>query len=93
MLRPTTTMSLLAGRKRWYAASASPAQSAQRVGSMSSTTVPWPGSSGISTWKPASASASATPRIDPGLPVKPCSDDARRAVPSPCVRPGFGAGR
>src|SRR4029079_10175093 len=43
---------------------------------MSSTRVPWPGSRGSSTWKPASANASATPRIEAGLPVKPCRTTA-----------------
>src|SRR5256885_13981692 len=43
---------------------------------MSSTDVPCPGRSGSSTAKPAAASASATPRIDDGLPVKPCSTRA-----------------
>src|SRR5438445_4952970 len=40
---------------------------------MSSTDVPWPGRRGSSTAKPAVAKASASPRIDCGLPVKPCS--------------------
>src|SRR5713226_6522450 len=43
---------------------------------MSSTDVPCPGRSGSSTAKPAAASASATPRIDDGLPVKPWSTSA-----------------
>src|SRR5207248_6845955 len=43
---------------------------------MSSTDVPWPGSRGSSTAKPAAASASATPRIDDGVPVKPWSTSA-----------------
>ena len=42
--------------------------------------VPWPGSNGISTVKPASASASARPRIDWGLPVKPCRTERAAAV-------------
>src|SRR3954468_15057555 len=49
---------------------------------MSSTDVPCPGRSGSSTAKPPAASASATPRIDDGLPVKPCSTSA------PCGPPG-----
>src|SRR4051794_11595705 len=49
---------------------------------MSSMAVPWPGSSGSSTAKPARANASASPRIDWGLPVKPCSTRA------PCGPPG-----
>jgi hypothetical protein len=43
---------------------------------MSSSVVPWPGSRGSSTVNPAAASASARPRIDWGLPVKPCSTSA-----------------
>ena len=73
MLRPPTTMRSARSARRWYAASTSPVQSAQRVVSMSSTVVPWPGRRGSSTWKPAPATASASPRIDDGLPVKPWS--------------------
>src|SRR6266705_2315909 len=63
-------------------ASAAPDQSAQRVASMSSTDVPWPGSSGSSVANPAAANACASPRIDCGQPVKPCTTNA------PCGPPG-----
>src|SRR5438094_7844004 len=43
---------------------------------MSSTDVPWPGSSGSSVANPAAANACASPRIDCGQPVKPCSTRA-----------------
>src|SRR5437899_2117730 len=43
---------------------------------MSSIDVPWPGSSGSSTAKPAAANAWARPRIECGQPVKPCSTRA-----------------
>ncbi len=56
-------------------------QSFQRVSSMSSTAVPWPGSNGSSTVKPASARATARPRMDCGLPVKPCNTSAPRLSP------------
>ena len=56
-------------------------QFAQPVSSMSSMAVPWPGRSGNSTVNPASASASASPRIDCGLPVKPCNTSAPRVSP------------
>ena len=73
MLRPATTMRSARSARRRYAASTSPVQSAQPVVSMSSIVVPWPGSTGSSTWKPPPAIAWASPRIDDGLPVKPCS--------------------
>ena len=47
--------------------------------SMSLTSVPWPGSRGTSTCRPAPAIAAATPRIDDGLPVNPC----RASTPPP----------
>src|SRR5687768_1651024 len=40
---------------------------------MSSMRVPWPGSVGISTSKPAAENAAAGPATDIGWPVKPCS--------------------
>src|SRR6266480_4748898 len=43
---------------------------------MSSTDVPWPGSSGSSVANPAAANACASPRIDCGQPVKPCTTSA-----------------
>src|SRR2546425_13071625 len=49
---------------------------------MSSTDVPWPGRSGSSVAKPAAANACASPRIDCGQPVKPCTTNA------PCGPPG-----
>src|SRR5438132_13868497 len=49
---------------------------------MSSTDVPWPGSSGSSVANPAAANACASPRIDCGQPVKPCTTSA------PCGPPG-----
>src|SRR5687767_11875657 len=68
----TTTRSTRAA-SRSYAACASPTQSAQRVGIMSSMRVPCPGSVGISTSKPAAANARANPATDIGCPVNPCS--------------------
>src|SRR5262249_15062362 len=49
---------------------------------MSSTVVPWPGSRGSSTAKPAAANAFATRRIDVGLPVKPWMQSAPAGPPS-----------
>ena len=73
MLNPATTIVSTRSARRRYAASTSAAQSAQPVSSMSSTTVPWPGSRGSSTCRPSAAAASAIARIDDGLPVKPCN--------------------
>src|SRR4051812_21034014 len=57
---------------------------------MSAMTVPWPGSSGISTVKPASANASARGRIDCGFPVNPCR--TRAPLGPPCHEPGSAPG-
>src|SRR4051812_29740450 len=57
---------------------------------MSLTSVPCPGSSGISTVYPAAANASARPRIDCGLPVKPCS--TRAPTGPPAHEPGSAPG-
>src|SRR5207253_8730840 len=82
MERPTTTSEAVRPASSRYAASAAAAQSGKPVVSRSSTDVPWPGRSGSSTAKPAATSASATPRIDDGSPVKPWSTRA------PCGPPG-----
>src|SRR6056297_1017168 len=71
MLSPTTTICSTRCASRPCAARTSAAQSVQRVVSMSSIVVPWPGRRGISTWYPRAAIASAMPRIDDGFPVKP----------------------
>ena len=57
---------------------------------MSSTVVPWPGRRGSSTAKPAAANASATPRIELGLPVKPWRHEraGRAAVADQGSAPG-----
>src|SRR5881392_3775974 len=47
----------------------------------SSTEVPWPGSRGTSTLKPAAANASPGGRIDVGLPVKPWMHSVPAAPP------------
>jgi hypothetical protein len=57
-------------------------QSAKVVSSTSSMSVPCPGRRGSSTAKPAAASASATPRIEFGLPVNPCSASAPCGPPA-----------
>src|SRR5437899_9535477 len=49
---------------------------------MSSTDVPWPGSSGSSAANPAAANACASPRIDCGHPVKPCTTSAPCGPPA-----------
>ncbi len=82
MERPTTTTASLRAASSVYADSAAPDQSSHRVSSMSTMSVPWPGSNGISTVNPASASAKARPRIDCGLPVKPCRTNAPRPSPT-----------
>ena len=68
---PTTATWSQRAASAWKWASAAPDQSSQRVGTMSSTAVPWPGSSGSSTVNPAAASASASGRMDWGFPVNP----------------------
>src|SRR5829696_7963810 len=57
---------------------------------MSSTAVPWPGSRGASTVRPAAARASASGRMLPGLPVKPCS--TRTPTSSPAAENGSAPG-
>ena len=58
---------------------------------MSSTLVPWPGSSGSSVVKPAAAKASASGRIDCGEPVKPCR--TRAPFGPPAAENGSAPGR
>ena len=80
--RPATTTRSVRAASRWYAASTSAVQSAHRVPFISSTVVPWPGRRGSSTENPAAANASARPRIELGLPVKPWRHRAPAGPPS-----------
>ena len=48
---------------------------------MSATEVPWPGSRGASTVRPAAATADSDARIENGLPVKPCKTRAPWSPP------------
>ena len=85
----TTTRSHRAARA-WKWASAAADQSAHRVGSMSSTAVPWPGSSGSSTVKPAAAQASASGAQGLGIAGEPVEheDAVGAAGGGPRLGPG-----
>ncbi len=71
MDRPMRKISSASPRSSSYARSTSAYQSSHRVCDMSCQVVPWPGSRGRETLRPAAARWSAHGRSDAGLPVNP----------------------